>query len=309
MPAPTKLSPRITVGVASLCTEREIARCLRALEGQSATGPMPDVEVVVAHNRPSEEIDRLRQMFPAVRFVAREGWSVPLQLMALAAEHARGEILMLTEDHCVPEPQWVARLDAALVAGRSAAGGPIDTWDGAPPSVWAFYFLDFFRYTTPVAEGITPALSICSVAYRRAHLEAIRDSWATGFHETEVHKRLRSHGPLWMEPKARVTTLRNVRFGGAMAECYGQGRLFASKRTELVSPARRLFYLALSPLLPPLLLFRRVQRGLSDREISRKFWPALPALIAMILAWSIGEAMGYLTKRPPNKLKLAPGAY
>ena len=302
------MTPRVTVGVASLCTERQIARCLHALEGQSATGPMPDFEVVVAHNRPSEEVDRLRQTFPAVRFVAREGWFTPIQLMALAADSARGEIFMMTEDHCVPTPQWLSRLDAALVSGRSAAGGPIDTSDAATPSAWAFYFLDFFRYTTPVAEGITPALSVCNVAYRRADLEAIRDCWATGFHETEVHERLRSrHGPLWMEPTARVTMLRNVRFGGAMAECYGQGRLFASKRAELASPARRLIYLALAPLLPPLLLLRRAQKGLSDRAISRRFWPALPALTAMVLGWSFGEAIGYLTKRPPKKLKLAPG--
>jgi hypothetical protein len=101
--------------------------------------------------------------------------------MALAAENARGEILMLTEDHCVPAPQWVSRLDAALIAGRSAAGGPVDTRAASTPSAWAFYFLDFYRYATPVAEGITPALTVCNVAYRRADLEAIRDSWATGF--------------------------------------------------------------------------------------------------------------------------------
>jgi hypothetical protein len=64
-----------------------------------------------------------------------------------------------------------------------------------------------------------------------------------------------------MEPDARMTTLRNVGFGGAMAECYGQGRLFGSKRAELVTPAQRLFYLALAPLLPPLLLVRRAKRG------------------------------------------------
>jgi hypothetical protein len=28
--------------------------------------------------------------------------------------------------------------------------------------------------------------------------------------------------------------------------------------------------------------------------------------MAMILAWSVGEAIGYLTKRPPKELKLAP---
>jgi len=299
------MTPQVTVGVASLCAERQIARCLRALEGQSAAGSMPTFEVVVAHNRPVEEIDRLRQSFPAVRFVAREGWFAPIQLMALACEHARGDVFMMTEDHCVPDREWVARLYAA-VEGHAAAGGPIATSDTATPAAWAFYFLDFFRYTPPVAGGVSPALSVCNVAYRRADLEAIRDCWENGFHETAVHDRLRAgHGDLWMEPAAQITMQRAVSFGGAMAECYGQGRLFASKRAELASTAQRLRFLVLATLLPPLLLLRRAQKGVSDPAISRRFWPALPALAAMVLGWSLGEAMGYLTKRPPKKLKLA----
>lgn len=292
---------KITAGIASLTAARQIERCLRALEAQEDA---PEFDVVVAHNPALEGVAGLREKFPAVRFVGRVGWWAPIQLMALAASEARGEIFMMTEDHCVPEPDWVRRLCDALQTGRAAAGGPIDTRRDATAAAWAFYFLDFFRYLSPVVEGVTPAISVCNVAYRRADLEAIRECWETGFHETEVHWRLcAKHGPLWMEPKARIIMLRNVGFGGAMGECYGQGRLFAAKRVEFADTKKRIFYLLLAPLLPVLLLIRRAQKGLSDAP--GQFLKSLPALMAMVLAWSWGEGMGYLTRRPPQKLALA----
>jgi hypothetical protein len=57
--------------------------------------------------------------------------------------------------------------------------------------MWAFYYVDFFRYMRPVPSGGSPTLSVCNVAYHRSHLEAVHDLWKNGFLETEIHDALR----------------------------------------------------------------------------------------------------------------------
>src|SRR5262245_25970100 len=52
---------KVTVGIASLCTERQIARCLRALNAQIGDPSVGELDLIVAHNRPAAEIERLRK--------------------------------------------------------------------------------------------------------------------------------------------------------------------------------------------------------------------------------------------------------
>lgn len=293
----------VTVGVASLCGAAKVDECLRALAGQRGA---PAFDVVVAHDPDFPGLPGLRERFPAVRFVAREGCRTPIDLMALALTEATGDVFLLTEDHCIPSPDWVRRLCEELQPGRAAVGGGIEAPGRASPVAWAFYFLDFFPYLGPLQAGPTPSLSVCNVGYRRADLVSIRSHWLNGFHETLVHGQLCStRGPLWMVPDAVVTMTRHVSLAGAVREAYGQGRLFASKRVERTGALRRLKFLTLAPALPMVLFLRRAMKAASQRASARRFLRALPWIGVLILAWSWGEWLGYLTGRPPSRLVLA----
>ncbi|MBI3661678.1 MAG: hypothetical protein HY234_01310 [Acidobacteria bacterium] len=295
-------NPSVTVGVVALCGPRHIERCLRALEAQSEA---PAFDVVVAHNAALAGVSALGERFPAARFVCREGFQTPIDLAALAASKAAGEILLLTEDHCVPEPEWVRRLSAALEPGRAAVGGGIET-DAKTATSWAFYFVDFFRYLEPVPAGEAVSVSVCNVAYRRAELEGIRECWERGFHETEVHEQLRQRfGALWLVAGAAVKMRREVRFGDAVRERYDLGRLFAAKRAGFSGRGRRVFYLLFSPGLPVLLLGRMAGKALRRADTAGKFLQALAALVALVVAWSWGEFLGYLTGRAPAAVRFA----
>jgi hypothetical protein len=296
--------PAVTVGIASLCEASMIARTLEALGAQAGAPPF---DVVVAHKPGLAGLDGLRTAFPHVQFVSRDGVEAPIHLQALAAEHATGELFVLTEDHCVPDAEWVGRLAKALQPGRAAVGGPIEWPEGASAVAWAFYFLDFYRYVGPLRDGPSATLSVCNVAYRRDDLEAIRGCWQDGFHETEVHKSLvERHGPLWAVPDARVRMSRRVGFSGAVKECYGQGRLFASKRVEFADTRQRLSYVVFGLTLPVVLFLRRAQVAFKRPDTRRRFLGALAPMTAMVLAWSWGEWLGYLTGRPARRLELAP---
>src|SRR5258707_9429153 len=117
--------------------------------------------------------------------------------------------------------------------------------------MWAFYYVDFFRYMSPSASGRSPSLSVCNVAYVRSDLHELYDLWKDGFLETDVHNALREKfGPLEICTGAVVRVRRNVRFRDAVYERYAFGRLFGSARVAHATRGRRAYFSAFLPPLP-----------------------------------------------------------
>lgn len=294
----------ITVIVVAICSLQRLRRTLEALRNQEAAPPF---NIVVAADPELGRLNELRADFPETQILAREGCRTPIELTTFGLSAAKGQRILLTEDSCLPQSNWVSALAGTSWEGRAAVGGVVEPGVSASPAMWAFYYVDFFRYMKPAAAGVSPSLSVCNVAYRRAHLDEIREIWATGFHETEIHRALQQRfGPLYLCPDAEVRVRRNVRFGDAVYERYAFGRLFGATRVAHAGVGRRLYYLVLSPALPVLLLGRMTARAARNPEARAMFAKALPSLATMILAWSWGEWLGYLTQRRPRRITTAP---
>ena len=294
----------VTVVVVAICSIRNIERTLNALRAQIDAPPF---DIIVAADPELGSLNDLRKKFPDVVFLSREGRRTPIELATLGLESARGERILLTEDSCLPHSAWARSLAMTPWEGRGAVGGVIDPGDAASPAMWAFYYVDFFRYMRPAPSGGSPTLSVCNVAYHRTHLEAVHDLWKDGFLETEIHNALRERfGPLEICADAEVTVRRNVRFGDAVYERYAFGRLFGSARVATVGGSRRAYFSLLAPALPVLLMGRMTAKAASNPAARRKFVQALPSLLAMVGAWSWGEWLGYLTRRRPARVTTAP---
>jgi hypothetical protein len=97
-----------------------------------------------------------------------------------------------------------------------------------------------------------------------------------------------------------------VRFGDAVYERYAFGRLFGATRVAHAGVGRRLYYLVFSPALPILLLGQMTASAARNPQARAMFAKALPSLAMMILAWSWGEWLGYLTQRRPRRITTAP---
>ena len=54
----------------------------------------------------------------------------------------------------------------------------------------------------------------------------------------------------------------------------------------------------LAPLLPFLLLARQVRLQAAKRVTLGPFLKSLPLVFVVLMAWSLGEALGYLTAKP-----------
>lgn len=293
----------VTVAVVSICGAAHLVRCLDSLAAQEGA---PSFDVIVVYDPHLTDVPALRERYPAVRMVANEGQRTPLELASRAVREATGDLILLTEDHCEPSRDWVRRLCEGQGPDRAAVGGVVETHPGVSSVDWAFYYVDFFRYGKPAIEGPSPTLTVCNVAYRRAYLEEIRPAWEKFFHETAVNDALRNRfGPLWMKPDAEVKMRRHVRFSDAIYERYAFGRLFGCTRLEFASSSRGIFYTVFAPALPLLLLSRMTAKALGSSSTLFPFLRALPALTSMVLAWSWGEWLGYLTRVRPRSLVVA----
>lgn len=263
--------------------------------------------MIVAVDSRMDGLTALEAEFPAVRFITREGCNTPIELTTLGMHEARGERIVLTEDSCVARPDWLAELAGTQWEGRGAVGGVVEATPGIPAAMWAFCYVDFFRYMRPVEENAAPTLSVCNVAYHSSHLHAISDRWRDGFHETVINGALSERfGPLWLCPSAEVRVRRDVTFRDAVFERYAFGRLFGATRIVGAGARRRLYYAAVSPALPLLLMARMLGKAGQDASLMKHFIRALPSILVMVAAWSWGEWLGYVTGRRPSRITTAP---
>ena len=297
-------SPAVSVVVIGICGVGQMARCLDALQEQVGA---PAFEPLVVYDPEIPDVPSLRESYPDVRFVANAGQRSPLELASAAMRCAQGSLILLTEDHCVPRPNWVRVMVEAASQGRAVIGGRVEIARGATSTDWAFYFVDFFRYARPVKEGAASSLTVCNACYRREQVEEIRDMWRTYFHETAVNRALQARfGALWLEPRSEVTMARHVRLRNAVMERYAFGRLFSCTRIEFVTGWQRICYILLTPALPALLLWRMASKALQSWSLTKAFLGACGPLVLMTLSWSWGEWLGYITGSHPTSLAVAP---
>jgi hypothetical protein len=241
-----------------------------------------------------------------VRFVSDAAARTPVDLAALALRESRGQVVLLTEDHCEAAVNWVAVLSAAVVANMRTCGGSLAPRSGLSPFDWAFFFVDFHPYLPTRPTGDAPSLSVCNVAYDRDALESLSQNWTEEFQETRIHDELRGlTGDFLFLSDARLTTGRHVGWADGHSERYRFGRLFAAGRWTS-STGRRMLYAAACPLLPVLLMLRMSRTAFRDRHSAAKFLRALPHVFTLVGVWCTGEMMGYLTGRPPSSADAAP---
>jgi hypothetical protein len=293
-------SPTISVAVVCMTTARHLTACLRALASQRRA---PEFDVTVVCDPAVTGIEAIERDFPAIRIVVNTGQRSTLNLVSRALAECRSDLVLLTKDLCIPDPDWVRTMIEAQAEGRAAVGGRVECAPDASSTDWAFYFVDFHRYAAPVDEGATPTLTVCNVSYSRKRLDEIREVWQDSFVETAVNNALRARfGNLWLHPASAVTMRRHLTLRRAIVERYALGRLFGYSRLASSSPGRRIALVCLAPALPLLFLARTMKAASRSRRSASAYVRSFGPLMLMILARSWGEWLAYMTGRPPGTL-------
>jgi GT2 family glycosyltransferase len=291
--APERARPTISVVIASCREPRLLEDCLRSILPQAA---ICAAEVVVARAGEPDDLSALVERYPSVRFVeAPAGSGIP-ELRGLGMKNADGDIVALTEDHCVATPDWLDQLVRAQRGGADVAGGSMDNAQRARAIDWAAYFAEYGFFaggTGKAAPGPEQPITGANVTYSRRVLSDVVRLAGMGEWENVAHDQLAAQGrSLRFVREATIAQNQNYHFWSFCRDRYEHGVSYARRRLVDRGGGRRLDYALGSFALPSVLLLR-VARAVNPRH-RWDFVRALPFTFAFLTAWSVGEAVGYL---------------
>lgn len=288
------MQPDLSVIVASINGVEYLEHCLTALSRQRGA---EKAEVIVADCVGASVTQLVKRSFPSVKLISfDEKQSVP-KLRAAALATANGRIIAITEDHCIPPTEWYeSLLKAHETNPRPAIGGAVD--NGATKRIidWAVFFCEYSNFISPVHNGVVHDLPGPNVSYKSEALAELKEMIKEEYWETFVHGRLESEGKeLWSDSSVSMIHKKHFRFGDFLSERFHYSRAFAGTRNESMSFPKRMAYLLASPLLPPILILRISQRVFSKKQHLLQFAMSMPYILTFMIAWAVGECVGYAT--------------
>ena len=282
--------PVVSVVIASIVGPPFIDDCLASVFAQKNA---PAFEVIVVDCRGPDNVARLAQRFPEVRFIPLQQRETVPQLRRIGVEQAQGEIVAVIEEHCVAADNWLATLCAAFSLEYVAVGGPIE-FRGGRLRDWVTYFIEYNSYLPPWPEGKAYKLADANVGYRREVLISNLEQLSAGYWEATLHYKLLSEGAKFRSVPGLIVYHRGpFDYGYYLRQRYLFSRAFAGARRGTLSPAKRAVYLLAAPAIPIVLLARTGARVFAKKCHVGKFLLCLPLIIPAMVIYVIGEWMGY----------------
>jgi hypothetical protein len=272
-----------------------IAHTLDHLRSQSASDR---IEIVVVTPSPEgfAEDNAAFAGFAGVLIVEANLDSLPAA-RAAGVRAARSEIVVLGETHSFPEAGWATALIESH-RGPWAVVGPAITNANPPGSqlAWANLLMTYGAWDETGQRGPRSDLPGHNSSFKRAVLleygDRLEDMMLS---DNYMMSDLAARGHrLLFEPAARTAHLNVSRLASFIGDSYLASRLYASVRRTDWAPARRLLYMAGTPLIP-LVRLRRILGQLRRSGRAPELLPGvLPALLTGLLVSALGELVGYV---------------
>jgi GT2 family glycosyltransferase len=285
-------APTVSVVVASNRDKSLLHACLGSLVPQCQR---LNAELLVARAGASADVNAISKSYPAVRFIAAPVEASIPQLRAIGMAAAAGDVVALTEDHCVAHENWVETLAQSANSVADVVGGGMDNARSSRAVDWAAYFAEYGLFSTkrPDQDEKAPLLTGANVAYNRRVIADVIGWAQEGEWENVAHSRLAAQGSMLRFARtAAVYQNQSYSLTSFCVDRYEHGRDYARKRLVEEPETHRWLMFAGTPLLPPLLTMRVARAAARSRWGT--FMRALPATFLFLTAWSVGEAIGYL---------------
>ncbi|HEX9015280.1 MAG TPA: glycosyltransferase [Chloroflexota bacterium] len=293
----------LSVVIASQNARASVVACLASLRAQDPNGL---VEIVVVDNSRDGTARVIAEKFPDVRLIGVAGPRLIPELWGLGAKSVRGEVVAFTTAHCVPDERWLAETRRLHQSEHAAIGGAIENDPSSSLAEWAVYFCRYAQYMLPFAPHLAEQVPADNASYKLWALEKYVDPGSAEFWEFEVNRRLHRDGhSLLLTPQILVKQERSFGVWDFCAQRLAHGRIFGAARVAAASKARRVLYLASSPLIPPVFLVKLARQVLGKGRHRREFLLSFPIVTLFVLCWSLGESLGYLFGTPVREGNLA----
>ncbi len=224
---------------------------------------------------------------------------------AAGVRRARAPVVVMTEDHSFPAPDWAQALIDAHRRGYAAVGPAICNANPDGAISWADFIIGYGPWFDPPTAGEMAELPGHNTSYKRdllldygARLESVLGA------ESVLHRELRARGHrLYLETAATTAHLNFTDLARWIPYLFHSGRLFAAERVRDWTPLRQAVYSLGSPLIP-LVRFKRLWPSVGRAQV-----PFVGRLCAALMfALSIdaaGQCVGYITGAGRAAQKLA----
>lgn len=288
--SPTTLS--VSVIIAWVNPVELICNTLNALRAQ--TQAANEIVVVTRHDDALQA--KLRAQFPEIVLAAAPHDTPITKLRSIGIQHAHGEILAFTEDHCSPAPQWIETIrDRMTQTSCVVVGGVVENARTERLRDWAAFLTEYAGAVRSEADEHAPqGLPGNNVAYRRSVIHGLSDTLESGRWESFYHQQLeRDNAALYFEPKLLVMHDRPFDFFYFVKQRFVFSRSFAGMRNQSFTKMQRVKYGCASVLLPPLLLLRGFMTLFKKKRHVARYLQCLPLIAVYVTAGAAGEGVGY----------------
>ena len=213
--------PPISVILATIEPWPDLANCLAVLEPQvSALGG----EIIVGDGHGAALDSRRAAATDRLSWIRNPGASV-FELRASAAAAARGEIIAMTEDHCLVAQDWCAQILEAFRLNPTAKGvaGPVANGSTDTLIDWANFLHTFGAYVPPWNKHQRHSCPpVANVAYRRSVFPP--GQIAPGWIELELAPNLYRQGLFYIADGLTVTHVQSHGFWRTLRMHFDNGR-------------------------------------------------------------------------------------
>ena len=289
--------PQFSVVVGRVSTEDgdrvlELIDAIRHQEGSHS------YEIVIVDRLGDRLSDRIRKSRENLTWIRCKDNSTLPEMRTIGFQTSRGELVIITEDHCVPYADWFEKFTEAFDQYPEAAAiaGSVDNGVTETGLDWATFLCEYASYYPPIESGASHDLAGMNICYQRTCLERIpEEALLRGFWETTVHPLLISTGQELVNVSGIVIKhCKKFSFGHFSRQRYVYSRYYAGIRFEKKQWHLKVVAAASAVLLPPLLSWRLWRICRANRLLRSHITQALPYLLWFYVVWAIGEFVGYL---------------
>lgn len=293
---------KISVIIPSVNGLPTLAECLAALVRQVCDF---DFEIIVVDRTQNETSQYITEHFPQVVLIKlSESCGIP-EMRAMAMKQARGEFIVVTEDHCLAPKNWLAKILKTHDLGYSVIGGAVENGSRNRLIDWAVFLCEYSNFMPPIAGGEVEFLTGNNTSYQRSVLEQVDDDVKQNYWEFFLQKELQLQKVKFVAvPELVISHKKEFDFLYFLSQRFHYSRSFAAMRRNQSTFAQQLFYLIYIPILP-FHQIAKVGKNVYDKQRNyREFILTLPILMIFMCSYALGEFIGQIFGSGDSLLKV-----
>lgn len=286
--------PDLSVVLITPDTFETIRRTTTCIARQSANA---QVElVIIAPESATIDVDQdLVAPLAGVQVVRLHSVTPTGPARAAAIRAARAPIVAFAEEHCFPDSGWAAALIDAHRGDHAAVGPAMHNANPGSIVSWADFLIGYGPWAAPTSKREVEYLPGHNSSYKRdalmeydARLDDLMEA------ETVVMWDLRKKGRrLLLEPAAFTSHVNFGRWRSWLAVMFFNGRAFADTRASQWPLAKRLTFVAASPIIPLVRLARTAGHARRVRRGPLFLAKVIPTIAVGLTVDAIGQMVGY----------------